>query len=472
VKSLHSPWGALTPHGRYDFVANIFKHTFSFVANFFIKGIKMREKILSTIEKNKMLQSAESVVVGLSGGADSVCLLHFFLENRVFACHVNHNLRGAESDADEKFVRELCATLGVPLKVYQASFEKFSEEAARNARYEFLEKARAEFNADRIAVAHNADDNAETVLMNLCRGAGLAGLGGIPPTNGRIIRPLLETSRAEIEEYLREKKIKYLTDSSNLANDFTRNRVRNIVLPMLEKEINSNVKEIITKNAELIRDDNDFLEKTAAEAFASCAEKNRLNIAKLTALPPAICRRVIRRAIAEACGDLKDITSAHIAAVQKLSRAQTGREIHLPSVIVAREYEHLYFFAPTQSKKFFYELKENSPIFIPEIKKTVSLFLAAPQTHCTKAFSYDKITTPLVLRTRMDGDKITFKDAGGKMFTKKLQDYFTDEKIPRSRRDSVPLLASGYEILWIMDDKNRTNAAYEAGDKNIFICVE
>ncbi|MDR0272908.1 MAG: tRNA lysidine(34) synthetase TilS, partial [Clostridiales bacterium] len=195
----------------------------------------MRENVRLVIEKFEMLLRGDSVVVGLSGGADSVALACVLRElgAKVFAAHVNHNLRGVDSDADEAFVKGLCRKLGVDLKVFSVDVKKYAEEkkigieeAARIIRYEFLELARAEFGAEKIAVGHNSDDNAETVLMNLCRGSGLRGLGGIAPVNGAVIRPLIETSRNEIEEYLRNKKIEFIMDESNKSNDFTRNRVR------------------------------------------------------------------------------------------------------------------------------------------------------------------------------------------------------------------------------------------------------
>lgn len=458
----------------------------------------MLELICETIQKHKMLTVGEDIIVALSGGADSVALLKAMTElskelriGNISAVHVNHQLRGEESQRDEGFVRDLCASLSVPLWVFHTDVKSFSkthkmgiEEAARKVRYEFLEKARSEVKQAKIAAGHNADDNAETIIMNLCRGTGLKGLGGIPPVNGAIIRPLLEVSRMEIEEYLRINSLPHITDSSNNSSDYTRNRVRHTIMPTLECEVNPATKKAISRTSELLRQDEAFLEKTAKEAFFDCREEIAnhthqaltLNISKITNLHPAIAQRVIRLAIAHvrnygtrAFSPLTDITSTHIALALELTNAQTGNEIHLPGVIVGKGYGYLAFYTQPQALResktgFCYALNENFPVHIPEIEKTVRLSFSSQTSmpHCTKVFSCDKITTALHFRTRLPGDKISLKNAAGKIFTKKMKDYFTDEKIPRACRSEIPLLAHGNDILWILDKKNRTNAKFEA----------
>jgi len=488
------------------------------------------EVVRNTIEKNKMLTPCDSVLIGLSGGADSVALLFVLRELRgeldlaeISAVHVNHNLRGEESDRDEMFVSKLCDELGISLIVEYADVNGFSqthkigtEEAARILRYEILERTRRKATPShnksaakhsppfvttniKIAVGHNLDDNAETVIMNICRGAGLKGLCGIPPVNGAIIRPLIDVPRREIEAYLHERNIPFLTDSSNLSNDYTRNRVRNIIMPALENEVSPSVKKTLSRAANLLRTDEDFLETSAQEAFKSANTYSEqpvlpkpntvsLNINKLTNLHPAILRRVIRVAILQARKNITDITAAHISAVCDLTFSPSGREIHLPNMVVTREYQQLIFSPQAsggsagrsntahQTSGFAFNLEENTAQSFPIINKTISLSFSAPsaQTSCTKVFSCDKITNILQLRTRKAGDKISFKNADGKIFAKKLQDYFTDEKIPKSQRDSIPLIAHGNEILWILNEKNRTNAKFEPieNEKKIYVSVQ
>jgi len=497
----------------------------------------MREIVVGTLRKYHMLLRGDNVLVALSGGADSLALFLMLFELRdelqlgeICAVHVNHGLRGAESERDEIFVRKFCDDMGVTVRVFHADVKKFAaehkigtEEAARELRYGFLEAARKEGIAGqarndgvrggeiaaqaygtgrtKIAVGHNRDDNAETILMNLCRGAGLRGLCGIPPTNGDIIRPLIDVPRLEIEKFLHERKIEFLTDSTNLSSDFTRNRVRNIILPLLESDINSNAKKNLTRTANLLREDEDFLEITAKtsgvlppnpskgkrEGFPPLAgtalraadirramlDPINLDAKELRKLHPAIAGRVVRFAVERLCGNLVDITSEHIAVVLDLAGGQTGRKAHLPGIIVVREYDRLVFSTPSASPKgFCYALAINSTTFVPEISRTITLSnggvkglapAGAPDSNprtFTKTFSCDKIPSVLHLRTRQAGDKISFARADGTIFTKKLQDYFTDEKIPQGQRDAIPLLASGGDILWILDEKNRTNAKF------------
>ncbi|MCL1884366.1 MAG: tRNA lysidine(34) synthetase TilS [Defluviitaleaceae bacterium] len=436
--------------------------------------LRARSNKLNSLHNPLAKDFGKGVVVGLSGGADSVALLFVLLENgeNVFAVHVNHNMRGEESDGDELFVRELCKRLSVSLKVVSVTFDKFSEETAREARYAAFEDARVEFGADCIAVGHNLDDNAETMIMNMCRGASLRGLCGIPPINGRIVRPLIDVTRAEIEEYLKEKNIEYRHDGSNASNDYTRNRVRNIVLPMMEREVSPNARKAMVKNSALLRMDEEYMDGVAREAFEKNVirgERMGIRLNPLLELHPAIVGRVFRIAVSEVLGGATvDIYAGHIADVLRLAaEGHSGREIHLPRVIVSKEYDVLFFLADRGCAGFSYTLPFNSCIYIPEIKKTV--LVSDEQIACTKVFSCDKIKEPLLLRTRLPGDKLSFKDGSGRVFTKKLQDYFTDEKIPKGERDRMPLLAHGSDILWVTGT-DRTNAKYEAGkDKNIYI---
>jgi len=437
----------------------------------------MREYVRNTIAKHKMFAHGDNVVVGLSGGADSVALLHVLLELRddlgigeIIPVHINHNLRGEESTRDENFSAELCKKLNLPLKIYQANVKAFAveknlgiEEAARILRYSLMEEAVATFNAQKIAMGHHQDDNAETVLMNLCRGAGLRGLCGIPPVNGRIIRPLIETSRAAIENYLTEIKIPFITDATNNSNDHTRNRIRNNVIPLLTSQINPNAPATIARNAMHLRTDLDFLDESSKEAYTQVANANTLDISKLKNLHPALSQRVVRHAIAEARGSNTDISATHVTAVLDLAFWSFGERIHIPGLVVKKEYNTLIFtVSDEQPAGFCYPLQPESSIYIPEINKTVTVSLAPPDVnhYCTKAFNYDMVdTTNSYIRTRQPGDRITLSNKSRK-FTKKLQDYFTDAKIPASQRSKIPLIAVGNEIIWIMDKQNRINAKY------------
>jgi len=370
-------------------------------------------------------------------------------------------------------------------------------------RYEYLHKAMAGFNAQKIAVGHNQDDNAETVLLNLFRGAGLKGLCGIPPVNGGIIRPLLEVGREEIEAYAKKHALRYVQDVSNASLDFNRNVLRNKILPEINKYFGAHTPSTIARNAIQLREDEEYLASAAKKEyedslviarnetakqskactgagllrcrFAHTARNDgaggngeeHLSIKTLTTLHPAIARRVLRLAISNLRGvsALEDIQANHIQAIMDLTQSQSGREIHLPGFHARREYDSLILYKPTENSPdthqgFRYLLQPNIPQFICEINKYVILSTQKPAPqHCTEAFNYDMFNNVVELRTRIPGDKITL--TGG---TKKLQDYFTDTKIPKSKRDTVPLLADGSNILWVFDENNRINTAYKPKD--------
>ena len=271
-------------------------------------------KVMSALADYGMLSGARSVCAALSGGADSVSLLIALCSVKselgvdIFACHLNHGLRGADSDSDEQFCRELCERLGVPLYVRKIDVSALVrkhesvEEAARKARYAFFEEALASFGDGCVlATAHNANDNAETVLLNLTRGTGLKGLCGIPPVRRlgqagerRVIRPLINCGRGEIEEYLREAEQGYVTDKTNLSEDYTRNKIRRRVLPELA-DIDPSIVGVIGRMTRNLRCDSEFLEEQARMALEQTREGRGWNAMAISKLPRPIKARVVRR---------------------------------------------------------------------------------------------------------------------------------------------------------------------------------
>lgn len=261
----------------------------------------MENKIKETIERYDMLKKDDVVIVAVSGGADSIALLHALYSLKqelgisVHACHINHNLRGEESKRDEQFVRDFCGSRKIPNTFYSIDVkpEKHEsiEERARKMRYECFESLCNELNA-KLATAHTASDNAETVFINMLRGTGTKGLCGIPPVRGDIIRPLLRCTREEIEKYCTEHGLEYVTDSSNLSDDYTRNKLRHRLIPML-KEFNPSVMEGISRMTSAVYDDNAYLEKVSAEAKEKCLTENGYSAIALCGLErPILCRVV------------------------------------------------------------------------------------------------------------------------------------------------------------------------------------
>lgn len=269
------------------------------------------EKVRQAVTEYDMLENADAVAVALSGGADSVSLLLALLGLSeelgvsVSACHVNHNLRGEESDGDMRFCEELCSSLSVPLKTasidVKAMLEKHEslEECARRARYGFFEEVRSSLGENAvIATAHTADDSAETVLLNLMRGTGLKGLCGIPPIRGAMVRPLIYCTRADVEEYLKERGQDYVTDSTNLSDDYTRNRIRHIILPEMKK-INGSLVSTMTRMERNLRSDSDYLESLAEEALAAAKTGRGYDAKKLSEYPLPVKSRAVRRILSE-----------------------------------------------------------------------------------------------------------------------------------------------------------------------------
>jgi tRNA(Ile)-lysidine synthase len=262
----------------------------------------METKVLAAIEKYGMLKAGDTAVVGLSGGADSCALLLALLALKerlgitVTACHINHNLRGAESDGDELFVRRLCEERGVPLTVFSvdvhgsAQKHESTEETARKLRYEkFAELCK---NGERFATAHTASDNAETVLMNMIRGTGTKGLAGIPPLRDMFIRPVIFCTREDTEKYCRENGIEFVTDSTNLSDDYTRNRIRHKLIPLLE-EFNPSFIAAVTRMTGAVGDDSAFLDAYSEQCAKECVLKNGYDSRKLKELPAAVKFRII-----------------------------------------------------------------------------------------------------------------------------------------------------------------------------------
>ena len=454
----------------------------------------MLNKVIAYIEQNQLVVRKDKVVIGISGGADSVCLFFVFLELRkkynleLFAVHVHHGIRGMEADEDEQFVRELVQKENVPYFPIWKDVKKLAkelgateEETGRIVRYEAFYEILRKVNGTKIAVAHNQNDCAETVLFQLFRGSGLKGMGGISPKRDEIIRPLLAVGRKEIEQYLEELGQLYRVDRTNLEQEYTRNKIRLSILPMVEQEVNEKAIEHIAKTAQFMRELEQYIRKNVEFAFEKIVSKKNgqyfmeLSLFELEDI--VIKRELIKYILIQVAKVAKDIEAKHIEKILDLTKGQTGKRINLPyQIVVKKQYEFLVFSMDKEEKNekedFYYELIPNKTYRIEEKGLEITLKLQKmqlkcqeiQQTTCVKWLDYDKIEKGMCIRGRKPGDYLQINKEGG---NRKLKDYFIDKKIPRENRQTMPLLADGSHIIWILFD--RISERYKVTDttKNV-----
>ena len=403
------------------------------------------QKVKEFAALHGMLPEGARVLCACSGGADSVCLLHLLhgMEDISLICaHFNHGLRGEESDRDEGFVQELCAGLGIPcvtgrgdVSAYAAAHGLGIEAAARELRYDFLRRTAAEHGCDRIATAHNAEDNAETVLMHLVRGSGSRGLSGIPPVRGSIVRPLLAVTRAEITAYLEEYDLPHMEDSSNTSDAFSRNRIRHRVLPLLLEE-NGAAVENICSAAELLRRDEEYLTGEAERFLRTFEKEGALPVGELLALPGPVAARVLRLKCPGAQRE-------HIDSLLALcAQGDVHSEADLPGTHVVRDRDLLQFNPSETVRMPRRELNPDGETMIPEggwriicrrareneeIHNSFNTFYFKSESICGKIFA----------ASRGSGDRIRL---AGRGCTKTLKKLFSEAGMPLAQRASVPVL--------------------------------
>lgn len=441
-------------------------------------------KVYDTIKKSEMICQGDSVIVGVSGGADSVCLLSVLknlqmsMDLKLTAVHIHHGLRGEAADRDRDFVIQLCQTLHVPCECFQTDIREMAqaqhlseEEAGRLFRYECFEQVRQQKQASKIAVAHHMDDQAETVLLNLFRGSGLKGMAGIPAVRDVIVRPLLKISRSDIEEYLKKHQIAYRNDATNFETEYTRNRIRLDILPYVTEHINPAAVSHIAETAAIAADICRYIEKQAAaigrtmirQVSADDYTVLEIDVAVFINQDIAIQRELLRQVMNRLAGGLKDIRAVHIEMFRELFEGQVGRQVDLPYQLCAkRTYTTVNIFRnQTHTAEGILadecpEIKLDEPgkYILTGSKRELCLKifpveknLQIPKKMYTKWFDYDKIKDSLAIRNRRKGDYFVLDAAG---HHKKLEDYFVNEKIPASHRDEQLLLAGEDEIFWIV----------------------
>ena len=422
----------------------------------------MYQKVKAYVKKWHMLQKEDSVIAGISGGADSVCLLFMLLKLQkelgfaLMAVHVNHGIRGAEAERDEAYVKRLCRQWNVRLKVYRENVPAYAkehgmteEEAGRDIRRTCFCKVLKEWGGTKIALAHHENDNVETLLWNLCRGTGIRGLGGIAPVNDVWIRPLLCVKRREIESYLKKRGISYCTDTTNADRRYMRNRIRMDVIPYLEDCVNTESVSHMGKTMERMYELEQYILEEVGQYKESCTDwKNGRRIIRqteYTRIPKALRDNVLHAILCETAGRRKDIEEVHVQMLRDLFTKQVGKRIDLPYGVTAiRTYEGVRFEKNIPEASY---AGDENELFSIRVFDREPGNVTFPEKIYTKWFDYDIIKNTVKIRHRIAGDSIVINRYGGR---KKLKQYFTDQKVPQEDRDKIWIAADGDEVLWIV----------------------
>lgn len=470
----------------------------------------IKKKVLDYVQKYHMLEKDDYVVVGVSGGADSVCLLFLLCELRkeipmeLHVVHVNHMIR-EDAGADAAYVEQLCEKYNIMYTLVECDVESMAreqhistEEAGRTVRYEAFHRTLKSYRGNRrgkIAIAHNKNDCGETFLFHLFRGSSLRGLSGIQPVRNELIRPLLCLERCEIEEFLDKNGIKYCIDSTNLEDNYTRNKIRHHILETAVEEINSAAVSHIYKACIEIEEAYSFIDDVTRNAYSMCVfpiKKDgacglHIDKAYFEEFHPTIQGAIVMKVLEALAGNRKNLETVHVEQVKRLLGRQCGRKIDLPYKLCAqRDYTGIFVHrlcdlktAQKQVQEYTISLADrerllrgecvevrlnDEEILVFSVKKVDSEVNRKniPQKKYTKWLDYDKIKNSIVIRTRKEGDYLTIDLSNGELRKKTLKSYFIDNKVPREQRGTSFLVTEESHVLWIVG--GRISSFYKIGD--------
>ena len=442
-------------------------------------GKKMKTKVKQYNKEKGLFKKGDRIIVGVSGGKDSVCLLHILNELKdemnlsLMVVHVNHGIRGEAADSDAEFVKEMALSMGLPFRIETVDVREIArikriseEEAGRLMRYDTMEILRLRNGYDLVAVAHHQDDVAETVLFNLVRGTGPKGLSGISAKRDAIIRPILFAQSKEIEEYIRENKLAFHEDATNQEIVYTRNKIRLQVFPYLEKEINAKAKAHVAEAARRIALQNQYIEKEAQKAYMKVVVMDggeyNYTIEEFTRFEPVIQVEVIRLVLSNLINNAKDVEQVHYQMIMDLAQKEVGKRVNLPQgIVVTRTYDTIIFQIERESDRSTEQITTccNPPFAVEtevdaeqyylrfQIREEEVNMEEIPQKDYTKWLDYDKIEGDIFLRTPREGDYLTLDEEGRH---KKLSRYFIDNKVPAEKRGDELVVADGKHILLIV----------------------
>lgn len=441
----------------------------------------MIKKVISFIDENKLIEKGDKILVALSGGPDSVCMLHLLnsikdvFNIEIFAAHVNHMLREEESNKDEVYANELCESLGIKIFSTRINIEDLAKErgislemAGRDARYEYFNSLKIKLGLNKIAIAHNLNDQAETVIMNLMRGSGIEGLCGIKSKrDGGIIRPILCLAREEIESYCEKMNLNPRIDKTNLENIYSRNKIRLDIIPYMKENFNKDIVETINRTSKIIQLDNEYLNKVSMDNYKSYVSltEDRLILNKgAFKLDIAIITRIIKKAFIDFSNKHNNFEMKHIYDVINLSKNTTNKKIYLPNGIICENVYGDIILKLNKKEKNSNIISEEQIEILKEsldgleidykcykvkfeIINKMKNNIEFSKNVLIKYFDYDKIMKGIIIRTRKNGDKITPQGMKG---SKRIKDIFINLKVPVEERDLTPLVVFDEKIAWIV----------------------
>ena len=453
----------------------------------------MIDIVLNTINKYNMINKGDRIVVGVSGGPDSMCLLHILYglkdqyDLNLIVAHINHCLRGKDADDDEEYVRKFCQKHNIDFYSIRVNVEELArkenisfEVAGRKCRYDFFNKLKLKFNCNKIALAHNSNDQCETILMRIMRGTGIEGLAGIKAIRDNIyIRPIIEVNRNQIEDYCEKNNLGARIDKTNLESIYARNKVRLELIPYIKENFNEDIISVINRMGNNIDTDREYLDSESNEKFNefSIITKHEVVIKKEAFLEhKAIISRIIRKGVNVLKGNLYNFERIHVEDILKLQNGKTGRYITLPEKIRAvNNYGdiQLFFEKDTDNKKKNEEEKYILQIGTNIINSRTKVYLELinemnkeiiRKDPYVKYFDFDKFNGNIMFRYRKNGDRFTPLGMKG---SKKVKDLFIDYKVPKYLRDNISLICFEDEIAWIVGYRVSDKFKIEKNTKNI-----
>jgi len=450
---------------------------------------------MSYIKDNKLIKSGDKILVALSGGPDSVCLLNILfalkeeLNIDIAAAHLNHLLRGEDAFKDEEYALNLCNSMGIQCFVRRVDINGYSKEhklssemAGRNVRYDFFDEIIKKEGFNKIATAHNANDQAETILFRLMRGTGLEGLGGIKSCrDNKVIRPILCLNREEVEKYIELQSLNPRIDKTNFEKIYNRNKIRLDILPYMKENFNEDIIQTLNRMSLLLQKDNEFLEKLALNLYNKyCVKSDDYLIIKKEIFKEEepIVNRVLRHAVTIYSKSNYDFEMKHIYIISDLAKMTSGKVIDLPNGVCA---ENIYgdIYIKSKAEKYHINNKKEKVIISKECinKKNIEFYkfsiefsvmnnmervdINLDQGKLIQYFDFDKINDNISIRNRNDGDRIIPLGMNG---SKKIKDIFIDRKIPKEERDNIPILCFDEKISWIIGI--RTSEEYKVLNKS------